>query len=94
MSINLLSQLAILWLFIMASIGTMDLLFSMVSAVQDWLTARRKINTELPALSASVEELRRRQSRLEVELDQLRRTASRNWSHERGAALPASTPSV
>ena len=40
------------------------------------LRAKRNINTEVPALAASVKELRDRQSRFERELEQLRRAGT------------------
>ena len=59
--------------FFMAFWGGMDILTSIASHFQEWLRAKRNINTEVPALAASVKELRDRQSRIERELEQMRR---------------------
>jgi hypothetical protein len=59
--------------FFMAFWGGMDMLTTIASHFQEWLRAKRNINTEVPALSAAVKELRDRQSRVERELQQLRR---------------------
>ena len=59
--------------FFMAFWGCMDILTSVASQFQEWLRAKRNINTEVPALAASVKELRDRQSRIERELEQMRR---------------------
>ena len=44
--------------FFMAFWGGMDILTSIASHFQEWLRAKRNINTEVPALAASVKELR------------------------------------
>ncbi len=96
-SLNLLSYFAIAWLFMMGMFGTIDLLVSVGLHFQEWLRAHRNINTQIPALSASVEELRKRQSRMEMELEQIRRiresetATSWNVPHANGAGLPVST---
>ena len=95
--LNLLSYFAIAWLFIMGTFGTIELLVSVGSHFQEWLRAHRNINAQVPALSTSVEELRKRQSRMEVELEQIRRIrespAATSWNvpHTNGAGLPVST---
>ena len=64
--------------FFMAFWGGMDILTSIASQFQEWLRAKRNINTEVPALAASVKELRDRQSRFERELEQIRRAGTMN----------------
>jgi len=59
--------------FFMAFWGGMDMLASIASHFQEWLRAKRNINTEVPALAEAVKELRDRQSGLERELQQIRR---------------------
>jgi hypothetical protein len=58
----------------MAMWGAIDISSSIALSTQEWLRSKRNINTEVPALKASVEELRKRQTRLETELEQIRRT--------------------
>lgn len=70
---DLLSVIAIWWLLIFAMVAAIEFISSVGSHLQEWLRAHRNINTEVPALSASVKELRTRQSRLEAELEQSRR---------------------
>ena len=62
--------------FFMAFWGCMDMLTSIASQFQEWLRAKRNINTEVPALAAAVKELRDRQSRFERELEQIRRAGT------------------
>ena len=62
--------------FFMAFWGGMDILASIASHFQEWLRAKRNINTGVPALAASVKELRDRQSRFERELEQIRRAGT------------------
>ena len=62
--------------FFMAFWGGMDILASIASHFQEWLRAKRNINTEVPALAAAVKELRDRQSSLERELQQIRRAGT------------------
>ena len=62
--------------FAMAFWGGMDILTTIASHFQEWLRAKRNINTEVPALAASVKELRDRQSRFERELEQSRRAGT------------------
>jgi hypothetical protein len=71
--IQLIPYIAAGLVFFMAFWGGMDMLTTIASHFQEWLRAKRNINTEVPALSAAVKELRDRQSRVERELQQLRR---------------------
>jgi hypothetical protein len=64
--------------FFMAFWGGMDMLTSIASQFQEWLRAKRNINTEVPALAAAVKEMRDRQSRFERELEQIRRAGTTN----------------
>jgi hypothetical protein len=73
MDSSLLHSVAIGWLFAMATWGTIGFIVTVTEYVQEWLRAHRNINKEVPALAASVEELRKGQSRLEAELEQIRR---------------------
>ena len=66
------------WLFAMAMWGTIGFGVTVVEYLQEWLRAHRNINKEVPALAASVEELRKGQSRLEAELEQIRRAGIRD----------------
>lgn len=59
-------------LFFFCFWGTVDILTSITLNFQEWLRAKRNINTEVPALSASVKELRERQNRFERELERLK----------------------
>ena len=69
-----LSNTAILLVCSMAMLGALDVSSSIALSIQEWLRSKRNINTEVPALKASVEDLRRRQTRLETELEEIRRT--------------------
>ena len=60
-------------LFVTAFWGAVDMMSALASQFQEWLRAKRNINTEVPALAAAVKELRDRQSRFERELQQIRR---------------------
>ena len=62
--------------FAMAFWGALDMMSTLASHFQEWLRAKRNINTEVPALAASVKELRDRQSRFERELEQIRRAGT------------------
>ena len=73
MDSSLLHLVAIGWLFAMVMWGTIGFMVTVFEYLQQWLRAHRNINTEVPALAASVEELRKGQSRLEAELEQIRR---------------------
>lgn len=71
--VNAIPYVSLGLVFFMAFWGSMDMLASIASHFQEWLRAKRNINTEVPALSAAVKELRDRQTRVERELQQLRR---------------------
>jgi hypothetical protein len=73
--LNAIPYMAVGLLFMTAFWGAIDILATISSNIESWLRAKRNINTEVPALAASVKELRDRQSRLERELGQIRRDA-------------------
>jgi phage shock protein A len=60
-------------MFMMAMWGAITLLVTLVEYLQNWLSARKNINTEVPALKESVEDLRKRFARLETEWERIRR---------------------
>jgi hypothetical protein len=63
-------------LFFTTFYGALDISVTVSSHVESWLRAKRNVNVELPALEASVKELRAQQSRFELELARIRnRTA-------------------
>lgn len=72
--IDALSYIGLIALGLIALWGALDISFAIASSFQEWLRAKRNINTEVPALKASIEELRKRQVRFETELEQARRT--------------------
>jgi hypothetical protein len=72
--VEFLSYTAVFMVCAMAMYGAIDISVSVALSIQEWLRSKRSINTEVPALKASVEELRRRQTRFETELEQIRRT--------------------
>ena len=73
MNSSLVNSVAVSLMFMMALWGIVCFFITLIEYLQNWLTARKNINTEVPALKSSVEELRRRQSRLETEWEQVRR---------------------
>jgi len=73
MNSSLVNSVAVSLMFMMALWGIVCFFITLIEYLQNWLTARKNINTEVPALKSSVEELRRRQSRLEAEWEQVRR---------------------
>ena len=73
MNSSFLFYVAVGWMFAMAIWGGIDFLVTVILHLQEWLRAHRNINKEVPALAAAVEELQRGQSRLEAELEQIRR---------------------
>ena len=85
---------AICVVFGMAIFGAVNLLVTVSTHVDDWLRANRSINNEVPTLKASVTELQRRQSRMELEVQQLRRFREHTGAigtslpNERSAELP------
>jgi hypothetical protein len=93
---DLLRNGAIGFMFGMAIFGTIDLLVTVSTHVDDWLRANRSINNEVPTLKASVTELQRQQSRMELEVQQLRRfrehtsAIGTSLPNERSAELPGS----
>jgi hypothetical protein len=93
---DLLPNVAIGFMFGMAIFGTIDLLVTVSTHVDDWLRANRNINDEVPTLKASVTELQKRQSRMELEVQQLRRfrehtgAIGKSLPNERSADLPGS----
>jgi hypothetical protein len=70
--LNAIPYMAVGLLFTVAFWGAIDILTTISSHVESWLRAKRNINTEVPALAASVKELCAQQSRFERELDQIR----------------------
>ena len=85
---------AICVVFGMAIFGAVNLLVTVSTHVDDWLRANRSINNEVPTLKASVTELQRQQSRMELEVQQLRRfrehtsAIGTSLPNERSAELP------
>jgi len=73
MNSSLVNSVAVSLMFMMALWGIVCFFITLIEYLQNWLTARKNINTEVPALKSSIEELRRRQSRLETEWEQVRR---------------------
>ena len=73
MNSSLVNSVGVSLMFMMALWGIVCFFITLIEYLQNWLTARKNINTEVPALKSSVEELRRRQSRLETEWEQVRR---------------------
>lgn len=73
MNSSLVNSVAVSLMFMMALWGIMCFFITLIEYLQNWLTARKNINTEVPVLKSSVEELRKRQSRLEAEWEQFRR---------------------
>jgi len=73
MNSNLVSSVAVAVMFMMAMWGAITLLVTLVEYLQNWLSARKNINTEVPALKESVEDLRKRFARLETEWERIRR---------------------
>ena len=73
MTSNLVSSIAVTLVFMMAAWGAISLLMTLIDYLQNWLSARKNINTEVPALKESVEELRKRFARLETEWERIRR---------------------
>ena len=71
--LNAIPYLCVGLLFVTAFWGAVDILSTISSHVESWLSAKRKINTEVPALAAAVKELRDQQARFERELEQIRR---------------------
>jgi len=92
--VDLLSYIGLVSVGAMAMWGAIDISVSIALSVQEWLRAKRNINTEVPALKASVEELRKRQTRFETELEQIRRTrrdltaSTQNTPREQSVELP------
>ena len=64
--------------------------------MQEWLSAKRNINTEVPKLKASVSELQKRQSLLESDVRRLQRlreadsTIGKVLPDERRVEIPGS----
>ena len=91
---DLLPSLAICFTFAMAIFGTINLLVTVSTHVEDWLHANRNINNEVPSLKASVRELQTQQARIESELQRLRRireydaTIGKSLPNEQRAELP------
>lgn len=73
MKLDLLSTVAISSLLIMAFVGFFSLLHFLAEAFGDWITSKRKINTDVPALKDDVRELKAKVSSLELDLKLLRR---------------------
>jgi peptidoglycan hydrolase CwlO-like protein len=74
--LNAIPYLCVGLLFVTAFWGAIDILATISSNIESWLRAKRNINTEVPALAASVKELREQQSRLEREMEQIRRAGT------------------
>ena len=74
---HLLPYAAASFVFFLAFWGLIDMLSAITSHFQDWLRAKRNINTEVPALTASVKELRDRQTRLEREMEKVKAESPR-----------------
>ena len=74
--LNAIPHLCVGLLFVTAFWGAIDILATISSNIESWLRAKRNINTEVPALAASVKELREQQSRLEREIEQIRRAGT------------------
>ena len=70
--LNALPYMSVGLLFATAFWGAVNIMATISLTIESWLSAKRNINTEVPALAASVEELRDRQTRFERELEQLR----------------------
>jgi hypothetical protein len=71
--VHAIPYIAICVVFFTSFCGAVEIITAVVSHSQEWLRAKRAINTEVPALNAAVKELRDRQTRVERELQQLRR---------------------
>ena len=74
--LNAIPYLAVGLLCMTAFWGAIDILATISSNIESWLRAKRNINTEVPALAASVKDLREQQSRLEREMEQIRRAGT------------------
>jgi hypothetical protein len=68
MDSNLLHNVALGWMFSMVLWGTISFAATVIDYLEEWRRAHRSLNTEVPALAASVKELQARQLRLETEL--------------------------
>jgi septal ring factor EnvC (AmiA/AmiB activator) len=91
MNSNIVNSIAVGLMSTMAVWGIICLLMTVIEFLQNWLDARKNINRDVPALKTSVEELRKRQSRLETELEQVRRkqdSIGLTGPRERSAELP------
>lgn len=93
--LDLLSVTGLLALGFFAMSGVIDTAATITSIVQEWRRSKKNINVEVPSLKNAVEELRRRQTRLEVGLEQMQRrrdhgASSLASSHERSAGTPSS----
>jgi len=90
MNSNLLNGVAIGFLYGMALVGFFSLIGFIAGVFQDWIGAKRKINTDVPELKDSVRELKLKLSFLESDMKRLER--SRRHDPLIGKALPDDAP--
>jgi hypothetical protein len=85
MNSNLLNGVAIGFLYGMALVGFFSAIGFIAGVFQDWIGAKRKINTDVPELKDSVRELKLKVSFLESDIKRLER--SRRYDPVIGKAL-------
>lgn len=85
MNSNLLNGVAIGFLYGMALVGFFSFIGFIAGVFQDWIGAKRKINTDVPELKDSVRELKLKVSFLESDIKRLER--SRRYDPLIGKAL-------
>lgn len=74
MNSNLLNVVAVGFLYGMALVGFFSLIGFIAGVFHDWISAKRKINTDVPELKDSVRELKVKLSFLESDMKRLERS--------------------
>ena len=74
MNSNLLNMVAVGFFYGMALVGFFSLIGFIAGVFQDWIGAKRKINTDVPELKDSVRELKLKLSFLESDIKRLERS--------------------
>jgi len=74
MNSTLLNSVAVGFLYGMALVGFFSLIGFITGVFHDWISAKRKINTDVPELKDSVRELKVKMSFLESDMKRLERS--------------------
>ena len=74
MNSTLLNSIAVGFLYGMALVGFFSLTGFIAGVFHDWISAKRKINTDVPELKDSVRELKVKMSFLESDMKRLERS--------------------